>query len=366
MSELTVSHSRVDSYLRCRRQEYYGYALKLRKVAAAPALRLGSAGHHLLDVLYSAVKAGGGTAAKQKAAYPGAVKAMWDELDKMYTEGFQDIDNRATLREILENYLKREPFIDRGWSDDKRVRTILAVEKEFRLVWDDETGASYPFIVDLIIRDPSGRMIVVDNKFVYDFYSIEAAQLMPQLPKYIGALRGLGYKVANEGIYNMIRTRPNSKGDKLKKAEMVDALLDNFAKLQRPAELLVLEQELPKMLVKDLEATMEAEGLPYFTGRPVNEWSDQLVMPISATRVERSFLEQVIASEEVNELDTLDPEERDLKALRCGNTKTCDFCDFRPLCSAELRGDNIEIMMRTEYEIKPKRDEIEISVDYAA
>lgn len=358
MSELTVSHSRVDSYLRCRRQEYYGYALKLRKVAAAPALRLGSAGHHLLDVLYSTVKAGGGTAAKQKAAYPGAVKAMWDELDKMYSEGFQDIDNRATLREILENYLKREPFIDRGWSDDKRVRTILAVEKEFRLVWDDETGASYPFIVDLIIRDPSGRMIVVDNKFVYDFYSIEAAQLMPQLPKYIGALRGLGYKVANEGIYNMIRTRPNSKGDKLKKAEMIEVLAKHLGD-DAP-------DDLEKALVKDLEARMEIAGLPYFTGRPVNEWSDQLVMPISATRVERSFLEQVIASEEVNELDTLDPEERDLKALRCGNTKTCDFCDFRPLCSAELRGDNIEIMMRTEYEIKPKRDEIEISVDYAA
>lgn len=363
MSENTVSHSRVDAYLSCRRKEYYGYGMKLRKVQTSTGLRLGSAGHHLLDVLYSTVLAGGNSVAKQRKVYTEAVELMWDELEKMYEDGFEDADNRATLREVMENYLKREPFIDRSWSDDRRPYLILAVEAEFRLEWDEETGASYPFVVDLLVRAPSGEIQVVDHKFVYDFYSIESMQLMPQIPKYIGALRGLGYKVGSTGIYNMLRTRPNSKGNKWLKAKMVEELLNHYGQDGSPDEMLAWEQDLPKTPVKELEALLDAQGIPFFEGRPVEEWSRQEHLTCSTTRILRTFEEQIEASREVNELDKLDPETRDIRALRLGGGKTCDMCDFKALCAAQLRGDNIEIMIRTEYEAKPKRDDIEVSED---
>lgn len=304
----SISHSRVDAYLSCRRKEFYGYSRKLQRVETSTGLALGSAGHEALAVLYSTVLAAGTSLVKQRKAYPDAVKAMWAHVDKTYKEGFEDGDRRAPLRLILEKYLQREPFIDRTWADDKRQYLILAVEKEFNLEYDPENGGQYPFVVDLIVRDPEKRFVVVDHKFVYDFYRYEATELMPQIPKYIGALRALGYKVAGYGFYNMIRTRPDTKA-----------------------------------------------------GRPLDEWSFNMDIQVSGQRVQRSFQEQIDAALELEELDELDEETRDRKAWRVGNSMVCQGCPFKELCSTELRGGNVEVLLRSEYKVKEKRAHIEVS-----
>lgn len=316
IKDLSVSHSRVEAFLRCRRQEYYGYGRKLQRIETSTALALGSAIHSVLEALYSTVLAAGLNKRAQKKAYPDGVKAALSQVDELYKDGFVDSEKRAPLRLIIENYLQREPFIDNAWrEDDSRQWLIMAVEKEFSLVWDDEDNAQYPFIIDLIAKDPDGYMIVIDNKGVYDFYRHEDAQLMPQIPKYIGALRALGYKVGNYGVYNMLRTRP----------------------------------------------------APKTTKRALSDWAFLLSFDVSATRVQRSFMEQVVASRMVHDLDRLDPETRDLQALRINNTDICNrMCDFKDLCVEELRGGNTAILMRTEFKVKEKRAKIEVSEDVPA
>lgn len=313
VKDLSVSHSRVEAFLRCARQEYYGYGRKLQKIETSTALALGTAIHSVLETLYRHVLSAGMSRKAQREAYPEGVKKALARVEEIYAEGFQDSDKRAPLRLIIEKYLEHEPFIDNNWrEDDNRQWLVMAVEKEFSLVWDDETNAQYPFVIDLIMKDPDGYTIVVDNKGVYDLYRYEDTQLMPQIPKYIGALRALGYKVGNYGVYNMLRTRPAPK-------------------------------------------TKE---------RPLNEWAQAMSFDISATRVQRSFMEQVSASRIVHELDRLDPEERDLRALRVNNKDICNrICDFRDLCVEELRGGNTAILLRTEYEPKKKRAKIEVSPD---
>ena len=313
VKELSVSHSRVEAFLRCARQEYYGYGRKLQKIETSVPLALGTAIHSVLETLYRHVLSAGMSRKAQREAYPEAVKKALSRVDELYTEGFQDSEKRAPLRLIIEKYLEREPFIDNAWrEDDNRQWLVMAVEKEFSLVWDDETNAQYPFVIDLIMKDPEGYTIVVDNKGVYDLYKYEDTQLMPQIPKYVGALRALGYKVGNYGVYNMLRTRP----------------------------------------------------APKTKARTPSEWAQALSFDISATRVQRSFLEQVSASRIVHELDTLSPEERDLRALRVNNKDICNrICDFRDLCVEELRGGNTEILLRTEYQTKKPRAKIEVSPD---
>lgn len=128
----------------------------------------------------------------------------------------------------------------------------------------------------------------------------------------MGALRALGYKVGNYGVYNMLRTRPAPK-----------------TKERKP-----------------------------------EEWAFAMSFDISATRVQRSFMEQVSASRMVHELDSLDPEERDLRALRVNNKDICNrLCDFRDLCVEELRGGNTAILLKTEFQAKKKRPKIEVSRD---
>ena len=308
--ELSISHSRVESFMRCARQEYYSYGRKLQKQETSTALALGSAIHKVLETLYRHVLEAGMSLSKQRAAYPQAVKLALEKVEQLYKDGFEDSPKRAPLRLIIEKYLQREPFIDNAWrEDDDRQWLILAVEKEFRLEWDPETHSSYPFVVDLIAKDPEGYTIVIDNKGVYDLYRVEETALMPQIPKYIGGLRALGYKVGNYGVYNMLRTRPDTKA-----------------------------------------------------GRPLQEWAMFLDFKIPAVRVQRSFEEQVTVSNMVHELDSLSPEERDRRAVRTNNKDTCTrMCDFRDLCVAELEGRNTAILLSSTYEPKKKRDKIEVS-----
>lgn len=304
-----VSHSRVEAFLSCQRKEYYSYHRKLERKEKSLALSLGSAGHACLEVLYRAVLAGGNTRYDQLTAYHGAVEAMWAHVDKMYAEGWTDSEKRAPLRLILEKYLQQEPFIDNQWmGEGTGLYKILAVEKEFNLEWDPETGASYPFVIDLIVEDPEGRHVVVDNKFLYDLYRDEDTDLMPQIPKYIGALRALGYKVASYGLYNMLRTRPDTKA-----------------------------------------------------GRPLYEWAFCMEIKVTSTRVVRTFDEQIVNSQAVAALDELDDETRDLRAVRTHNKETCTrMCDFKALCVEELRGGNVALVL-TAYQPKTKREVIEIS-----
>jgi hypothetical protein len=253
--------------------------------------------------------------AKQKAAYPGAVEKAMARVDEIYAEGFTDSDRRAPLRTIIEKYLQREPFIDNSWrDDDDRQWLILAVEKEFRLEWDPDTKSSYPFVIDLLVKDPDGYVIVVDNKGVYDFYKFEETELMAQIPKYMGALRGLGYKIGPYGVYNMLRTRPDTKA-----------------------------------------------------GRSLSEWAQFLDFQVTGTRVARSFDEQITASQMVHELDYLTDEERDHRAIRTHNKDTCvRMCDFRELCVAELQGRNTAVLLSSMYEPKKERSHIEISHEHGA
>jgi|TARA_R100000482_G_scaffold124710_2_gene78580 hypothetical protein len=345
----SVSHSRVDSYLTCRRKEYYSYHRKLTKIDNSTGLVLGTAIHRVLAALYQHVLDAGNSLAAQKKAYPEAVKVAWLEVDRIYSEGFEDTDKRAPLRLIIEKYLQREPFIDREWHDNKRQWRILGVEKEFNLEYDSETGGRYPFVIDLIVQDPTKKIVVVDHKGLYDFYSYETTNLMPQIPKYIGALRALNYNVSY-GMYNMIRTRPESKGNKLNKAELVELLSKSD-----------IGEIDPKMKVTELEAIADEHDIPYYEGRVLDDWAFAMEIQPSGVRVQRSFLEQINASMEVAELDTLDDETRDIKAYRIGNSMICKSCPFKDICSEELRGGNVALLLQTEYKIKDKRDEILVS-----
>ena len=357
----SVSHSRVDAYLSCKRKEFYGYHKKLTRIETSVGLALGTSIHRVLQALYSTVLAAGTGLEDQKAAYPDGVKAAWAEVEKIYAEGYEDSDKRAPLRLIIEKYLQREPFIDNDWSGDYRQWRILAVEMEFNLEWDPENEGRYPFVVDLIVQDPDGVVAVVDHKGLFDFYSYEATNLMPQIPKYIGALRGLGHTIGY-GIYNMIRTRPDSKGDKLKKADLIAKLRE-----VEPARIELYEEAsgkpLEKALAKDIEILAEELGVQFYEGRALDDWAFAMDIQPSGQRVQRSFLEQIVASQEVAALDELDDETRDIKALRVGNNMICKSCSFKDLCSEELRGGNVALLMQTDYRIKDKRDQIEVTTE---
>jgi hypothetical protein len=197
----SVSHSEVESYTLCRRKQYYGYALGIERATTSTSLGRGSAGHAVLEAFYNAILEAGDDPADQRASFDYALSKAWEKYNELAKRNTFDDDSHLDLKAIMFDwYFPNEPFVRKGWQ-------VLAVEAEFNLEYDEVEHLTYPFVVDLIAYDPDGNLVVIDHKFLFDFYSWQVSQLQPQIPKYIGALRALNYPIAY-GAYNMLRTRP--------------------------------------------------------------------------------------------------------------------------------------------------------------
>lgn len=285
----SVSHSEVDSYLLCRRKHYYGYTKSLQRVRESSALAMGSAGHKVLEVFYANILDG--------RTFDEALFYAKAEADELRTQ-VEIPANRANIFDTLfDIYFPNEPLVKEGWE-------ILAVEKSFNLEYDEAKKLQYPFVVDIIAKSPEGKVVVIDHKFVYDFYTYEASIMQPQIPKYIGALRALNHKV-DYGAYNMIRTR------KLKEPDATSMI----------------------------------------------QWLD--VKP-EAQRVKQVFTEQIAVAGEIQEIKVLPEDVQDARAYRVANKMVCQSCSFLDICRTELSGGNSKLMIQTEYKIR-ERKTIEVS-----
>jgi CRISPR/Cas system-associated exonuclease Cas4 (RecB family) len=292
----SVSHSEVDSYLLCRRKHYYGYGLSLERISTSHSLATGTAGHRILEKFYATLLEIGATAEEQAEGWDQALSLAQKEYEIVVEEGYEDANNRAELHDVLFHeewgYFANEFMVKNGWR-------VLAVEQEFNLLYNEQTDSRYPFVVDMIMEDKDGKIVVIDHKFVYDFYTPEQTDLQPQIPKYIGALRAMNYPVAY-GAYNMLRTR----------------------KLKTP----------------------EASSMQYF-----------MILKPNTDRVLNTFMEQLGVAAEIQALKELPIEEQSKRAYRTANKMVCQSCSFRDICSTELMGGNTELMLKTEYKIRERR-----------
>lgn len=174
---------------------------------------------------------------------------------------------------------------------------ILAVEKEFMVELSGDLH--YPMIPDLIVQDMRRKVAVVDFKFIYDFYRPDVLSVLPQIPKYMAGLRILG-KPADYGMYAMMRYR------NLKNPE--------------PNDIIRLSEIYP-----------------------------------SDTRVTRTFEEQIVMTEKVMEFKNMTPEEQSARATRVGNKMVCESCSFKRLCSAELNGEDTDLILRSQFKLRERR-----------
>jgi hypothetical protein len=154
-------------------------------------------------------------------------------------------------------------------------------------------------VIDLIVRDPEGKTVVVDHKFVWDFYTATDADMQPQIPKYIAGLRALGYP-ASHGLYNMLRTR----------------------KIKEPT---------------------------------TDQMHSMLTLRPTTARIVRTFEEQVGVALDIQALKVLPIEVQEKTAYRTANKMICQSCSFRDLCEGELSGSNTKLIMQSEYKVRERK-----------
>lgn len=349
----SVSHSRADGYLLCRRKDYYGYTLGLQRVTESDSLAFGSAVHAVLEAFYNAIREfGGDSKVKQRRAFGKAALVAIDKVKELYREGFVDHDRVMPLREAIDWYLELEPFVKNGWR-------IMAVEKEFLLEYNPETQERFRLVIDLIVEDPKGYYVIVDHKTTGQFYNPNTVGIQGQIPKYIAALRGLGYKISY-GIYNQIRST-RIRGEKLTKKGLVDLLISHYGQDSPPEEMKAWEEDLPKLTVAKLEAMAKDQKLNIYAGPTAEQVHQTLDVRASNTRVVRTFEEQMGVAAEISARELLPVEVIEKSAYRTANKMVCQSCSFLEICEAELDGRSTKMLLQTEYKVREKRPEIEVS-----
>jgi hypothetical protein len=164
-------------------------------------------------------------------------------------------------------------------------------------------------------------------------------------------MRALGYPAAY-GMYNVLRTQ-RVNGGKMLKGELV-AL---FEEGREPGD----ERVYAKMLMTDLVSEAEVRGWEPVTAPTVDQVLQQLPFEPSATRVTRTFFEQIGVANEIMARDAMPIEEASATAWRTANKMVCQNCQFRALCAEELRGGNVKAALANDFEPKPKREVIVLS-----
>lgn len=358
-----VSYSETSSYLLCKRKHYYGYTRSLKPIKTSEALSMGSLIHEILEAYYRTILSGGDTVSEQQSMIPAAMEAARGAYDAAIEGGYKDeAGKRATVQEVVFDYYldHMEPYVSKGWR-------VLAVEKEFTLAMEQEEGQpddeviSTPFVIDLILRDPKGKIVVVDHKNIWDFITPEEAALNPQIPLYMACLRGLNYKV-DRGEYNMLRTR-RIDGPKMKKDELVEVVSaavtagGGFPESD-------FDKPVPKLTVAQLEEIAVEYGIVTQSGATDEQRHQTLPLKPSSARVMRTFLEQIDTAKEIQALKRLDQSAIDLKAHRVANKMVCKSCDFRDLCSTELEGGNTALLLKLDFTERTRREMSGPSPDY--
>ena len=272
MSKRIISQSEVDAFLSCRRKHYYAHGEKIAPIQSSAALNRGTIGHDALDAYF--------TARKEGKSHNDCAQAGIDRLNSHFST-----ENIKVLTELT-------PILTYWFSNAAQELTghweILEVEKEYRLeVPGGQVNGDtliFPFKIDLLIKDKhSGKKYIVDNKFIQDFYSNDLISVLPQLAKYVGAMRMMGHNVSG-AFYNMIRTRPMKSGSLNDKVRIVDANLND-------------------------------------------------------EKIKEYLREQFSAMRQIKHLKDLDGDTwRDKYALRTANQFNCRACPFLDLCTIDLTG----------------------------
>lgn len=193
---MLISQSEADARRACERKHWYMFGEPtsvgngIEPLTLGPGLSKGNLGHKALEIYYQHRIDGNNHSISMEQAL----------LHVMHDGSDYSMDMLTLLTKYFE------------WYGDEMVSDWqpLVVEEEFHYPIPG-TDLVFPFKVDGVFRHiPSNHLYVWDHKFVWRYYKPNALKIMPQLPKYVYALRKLGFDIY-DAQYNMISTQTSSK-----------------------------------------------------------------------------------------------------------------------------------------------------------
>lgn len=323
-----LTHSRIQSFKRCRRRHWFEYEIGMRPSTDAKALRMGTAYHDGLEQLHQ----GNGITA--------AIQAAWASYENTpaNSPAFDDTSygwgiEYETVARLLSGY---------DWYWTGQSLEFITVEMPFRIPLRNPKSnrASRRFTlagkIDGIVRLRPDSDAVAENKLLGESLDSDSSlwrrlRIDQQVSIYLYAARQLGANV-DTVLYNVTR-KPTIRPEKV-------PLLD--------------KEGLKVVLDTNGERVMTKQGTPRQTGdtslgyvlqsRPmlISEWGDKLTEDIAArpnfyyARREVPRTDDEIASvvQELWELSqTIGDAQKHNRWYRTVTHDTCQFCPFYGPCT---------------------------------
>lgn len=244
----TVSFSEIDTLRQCLFKHEMSYKERWKSPTTSPALAKGTLWHVVMEHHYNAI------AFHQRMVQDPpskmAMAALRDEIVNTYLcdEGGRQTEYQELVEWMYDGYVGHYGS-DSGWR-------ILGVEHAPVLWLPTPRGGRSNFKlklkIDLVVRDPRGRVWIVDHKSGKDLPKDKELEIDDQFGLYTWAMRRLGVDVFGS-IHNAARTQKNK--DQTKHFQPLE---ERFAR----KHMYRTDVELERIAIEAYQAAKRAYAIP--------------------------------------------------------------------------------------------------------
>lgn len=324
ISPFKISHSKAKVGRRCQMAYYYKYILKLKAKKKSRPLMVGSLVHESIE---SYIKTG------------------------HYAHLFDEFREQTFLKLNVEEQALNADIIDlckvlvRGWVNRwrKGPYEMIWVEKEFEV--EVEPGVIFVGKIDGRAREKkTKREWLVEHKTCKRMPDESIRMYDVQTPLYTSILEEVGEEPVTGVIWDYVRT----------KMPVVPELLKSGVGLSQRKGI----DSLPEIYLREIARHGLNEDDYHDTIQSLNDESFYRRIPYNVPKSQSKRLreELIITSHYLQDLET--------KKDFCRNlTRDCSWCDYRDLCYAELRGDDVSYMLKHNFEVRDEKAKGETEID---
>lgn len=324
MTKLIVHQSGLKTFRRCHRCWYYKYIEELEKVKKGSALLRGTCCHAMIEA-----KANGLDPWIPYEEFIAKNKNIFIEEEEIYGNIEDMICN------IMEGYFRHYK------EDNLKPIKIKGKFAEHKFSIDLNDDVTLEGVIDMVAEDEQGRIWLVDHKTHKNIPSGDIAYSNMQSALYAFAMRECEEFPNPDGVcWNYIRWKDQTKPELLKNGTMSKKKIDTTWRVYERA---LKENGLDPQDYLDVKEVLENKE---------NEFYVRQYLPLNDTIIKNVHQDAVTTANQIIEYKDKPKEEFDRNL-----TRDCSWCEFYPLCQAELRGLDSDFMRKVEYRKKQKGEQ---------
>ncbi len=312
-----VTQSMITTFRKCARKYHNRYVLEIGKKAPPLPLFRGTIIHEMIDARATGIKD------------PMVVL-------KRYAKEFKTLlrEQREEYGDLIEDCRRIFFAYARHWQDEE-----LTYEFSEIPAFTDLTGEiRFAGTLDKLVLDKQGRRWIMDHKTHKNFPDEGQRMADVQLVLYVWAWNRWNPEKKVTGIiWDYIRTKTPTVPHLLKNGELSQAKIDTDYATYMKA---IKEHDLDPKDYREILTKLENQTSPFF-------------QRIHLPNPSQALIDSVVGDAQ----DTATMIVKLGKVLKTRNlSRDCGWCEFNALCQAEIRGLDVNFVLKSRYEHKEPRD----------